>query len=71
MKSIKMEKYENLTSYVTMITQVRDEIATIGEVVKSNDLVRTALNGVTKQWEVFVEAVVAQDNMPSLGLSLG
>ena len=60
-----MNKVENMTAYLTRITQVCDELGAIGEVIKSVELVRTTLNGVTKPWAVFVESVVAREYMPS------
>ena len=65
LKSIKMAKSKNVASYLTRITQVRDDPGTTGEVVASSKLVWTALNGVAKPWVVFVEAIVAKENMPS------
>ena len=54
LKSIKMVKGEVCMTYLTRISQVRDELATVGEVVTGPELVRTALNGVTAPWVVFV-----------------
>jgi hypothetical protein len=42
---------------------MRDELGAVGEVVADNELVRTALNGVTKQWVVFVEGIVARESL--------
>ena len=42
LKSIKMAKGEVLISYLTRISQVRDELAAVGEVVPNAKLVRTA-----------------------------
>jgi hypothetical protein len=67
LKGIKMTKDENVTTYLTKITQVRDELGAVGEVVANNELVKTALNGVTKQWTVFVEGIVARENLPKSG----
>jgi hypothetical protein len=64
LKSIKMTKTENVATYLTKITQVRDELGVVGEVIANNELVRTVLNGVTKQWDVFVEGIVARENLP-------
>jgi hypothetical protein len=64
LKGIKMTKTENVATYLTKITQVRDELGVVGEVIADNELVRTALNGVTKQWVVFVEGIVARENLP-------
>ena len=59
-----MTKAENVTTYLTKITQVRDELGPVGEVVSDSEHVRTTLNGVTKQWIVFAEGIVARENLP-------
>ena len=43
-----MVKGESMLSYLTRISQVRDELATVEEVVPDSELVRTTLNGVSK-----------------------
>ena len=42
---------------------MRDELA-VWEVVPGFELVQTTLNGVAKPWVVFVEAIVARENLP-------
>jgi hypothetical protein len=64
LKSIKMTKAENVVTYLTRLTQVRDELGAVGEAIVDSDLVRTALNGVSKQWVVFVEGIVAREKLP-------
>ena len=54
LKSIKMVKGEVCMAYLTRISQVRDELATVGVVVTGPELVWTTLNGVTTPWAVFV-----------------
>jgi hypothetical protein len=46
---IKMGKEENVYSYLTRVTQVKDESIAVGEVITDSELVRIALNGVTKE----------------------
>ena len=65
LKSIKMAKVEGVITYLTRVSQVRDELATVGEVVPSSELVQTTLNGVAKPWAIFVEAIVARENLPT------
>ena len=48
LKSVHMVKWKGMASYLTKITQVRDELAAVGEVIGNVEMVRTALNGVTK-----------------------
>ena len=65
LKSIKMVKGEVCMAYLTRISQVRDELAAVGEVVTGPELVHTALNGVTAPWAVFVQGLVARENLAS------
>ena len=60
-----MPTFENVASYLAKITQVRDEIAAVRKKVDGSELVRATENGVTKPWTIFVEAIVARENMPS------
>ena len=60
-----MAKAEGVIPYLTRISQVRDELAAVGEVVLGSELVRTSLNGVAKPWAIFVEAIVARENLSS------
>jgi hypothetical protein len=64
LKSIKMTKDENVVTYLTKLTHVRDEFGAVGEAIVDSELVRTTLNGVSKQWVVFVEGIVARENLP-------
>jgi hypothetical protein len=63
--STKMSKGEGVTSYLTRLTQIRDEMATIGDIVPESELVRIALNGFGKQWDVFVKCVVGREQLPT------
>jgi hypothetical protein len=63
LRSTKMAKGESVVTYLTKFTQIRDELAVVGEAVDETELVRTALNGFTKQWEVFVQGVVAREKL--------
>ena len=65
LKSIKMGKAEGVISYLTRISQVRDELATVGEVVPNAKLVKTTMKEVSKPLVVFVEALVARENLPT------
>jgi hypothetical protein len=59
-----MGKEESISSYLTRVAQVKDELAAIGEVITDSELVRIALNGFTKEWEVFVKCVVGREHLP-------
>ena len=65
LKSINMIKWEVILTYLTRISHVKDELPTIGEIVPGPELVWIAMNGVMKPWAVFVEALVARENLSS------
>jgi hypothetical protein len=60
----KMGKEESVSSYLTRVAQVKDELVVGGEVITDSELVRIALNGFTKEWEVFVKCVVGREHLP-------
>ena len=63
--SIKMKNDEGVASYLTRVTQVKDELAAVGETIPDLELVRIALKGFTKKWEVFVKCIVGRETLPS------
>ena len=65
LKGVLMGKCESMVSYPTKITQVRDELAAVGEVAGILEMVHTTLNGVSQQWTVFVQTIIGRENMPT------
>jgi hypothetical protein len=43
---------------------VKDELVAVGEVISDSELVRIALKGFTKEWEVFVKCVLGCEHLP-------
>lgn len=65
LRNTKMTKTDTISSYLTKITQVREELAAVEETVQGSDLIRTTLGGFPKKWEVFVDGIVAREHLPS------
>ena len=59
-----MCKGDSVSSYVSHVYQVKDELAAVGEVISDLELVRIALKGFTKEWEVFMKCVVGHEHIP-------
>ena len=53
-----------VTSYLTQIQWVRDELDAIGEAMDDSELVRMTLKGFTKEWTLFIEGIVAHEKLP-------
>jgi hypothetical protein len=64
LRDTKMTGSETVTSYLTRIQQVRDELAAVGETVSDSELVRTTLKGFTKEWTPFIKGVMAREKLP-------
>ena len=64
LKSVHMSKGESMESYLSRITQVRDELPAIGEVISGSEMVHITLNGVSQQWTVFVQTIIGRENIP-------
>jgi hypothetical protein len=64
--SIKMTKGESVVPYLTRLAQLKDVLAVVGEVMSDSKLVRIALKGFTKDWEVFVKCIVGREKIPDL-----
>ena len=62
---IKMKNDEGVASYLTRVTQVKDELVAVGEIIPDSELVRISLRGFTKKWEVFVKCIVGKETLPS------
>jgi hypothetical protein len=58
-----MGKEESVSSYLTCVAQVKDDLIVVGEVITDSELVRIALNGFTKEWEVFSKCVMGCENL--------
>ena len=62
--NVKMNKDEGVASYLTRVAQVKDELAIVGDIIPDSELVRIALKGFTKKWEVFVKCIVGREKLP-------
>jgi 2-phosphoglycerate kinase len=57
LRNTKMSKTDSVTSHLTRITRVRDQLGTVDETVTYVKLVRVALNGFTKPWTSFIKGI--------------
>jgi hypothetical protein len=50
---MKMDDDENITSYLLRISQLRDQLQAIEEIISEKELVNIVLNGLPKTWDAF------------------
>ena len=64
LKNIKMGN-DSAAGYLTKITNVKDELAAIGEAIPPTELVRIAVNGLPCSWMNFADGVCARETLPT------
>jgi hypothetical protein len=65
LRATRMSKTDTIATYLMKITELHDQLAAIGEEVKSEELVPIALNGFSSSWQPFVQGVCAQEKLPT------
>lgn len=61
---IKMNQSETITSYFMRITELRNQLSTIGHTFDSKELTMLALNGLPTSWESFIQGISARSKLP-------
>jgi hypothetical protein len=51
---VNMSSEDTIVSYLMKITQIRDQLATIGETIQDAKLVNVELRGLPESWEPFM-----------------
>jgi hypothetical protein len=65
LKSIVMTRSDSVTRYLMKVTQVRDQLAAVGEKVADAKLVKMTLNGFPTSPKPFVKGICARENLPN------
>lgn len=62
---IKKTKVDTIATFFMKISQLKDQLLSIGETIDDEELVSTALNGLPTSWESYIQGISAQENQPS------
>jgi hypothetical protein len=54
---MKMNDEDSITSYFVRISQLRDQLQDIEEIISEKELVNIVLNGLPKTWDAFATSV--------------
>lgn len=65
LRNVKMMKNATIATFFTKISQLKDQLAAIGENVEDDVLVQTAIGGLPPTWETFILGICARENQPS------
>jgi hypothetical protein len=60
-----MNDDENITSYFVRISQLRDQLQAIGEIISEKELVNIVLNSLPKTWDAFAASMNTRKEYPT------
>ena len=63
LKSVKAQKSETMQSYFTRVTQIKEQLEAIGDMVEEAEIVMTTLNGLPRDWESFNRGIYARRSL--------
>jgi putative lipoic acid-binding regulatory protein len=64
--NMKMNDDDNITSYFVRISQLRDQLKAIEEIISEKELVNIVLNGLPKTWDAFAASMNTRKEYPTL-----
>ncbi len=60
-----MQKGEQINTFLSRLKEIRDQLTSIGATPDQELMVRTAINAVSEDWEVFVQSILGRSNLPN------
>ncbi len=64
LKNVKVDKSENVQAYLSRVSQIKEQLHAIGDMVEEEEVVMTTLNGLPRSWESFIQGVCSRRKMP-------
>ena len=64
LQSSYMSRTDTVATYSMKISQLRDQLKAIGDIVTDDELVTIALNGFSSSWDPFVQGICSKDVLP-------
>jgi hypothetical protein len=65
-RDTKMSKDDTVASYFVRISQLRDQLQAIEEVIPEKEIVNIALNGLSRSWDAFAASMNTRKEFPTL-----
>jgi hypothetical protein len=65
LRDMKMNDDDNIISYFVRISQLRDQLQAIEEIISEKELVNIVLNGLPKTWDAFASSMNTRKEYPT------
>ena len=63
MKNVKIQNVETMPSYLTRVSQVKEQLEVVDEKVDNAEIVMPTLNGLPRSWDSFIQGICARKNL--------
>jgi hypothetical protein len=60
LKNTRMQKGEMIQEYFSRISEFKEQLQAIGDTIDEDELIMTALNGLTRPWDAFIQTICAR-----------
>ena len=60
LKGVKAQKPETMHSYDTRVSQIKEHLEAIGDMIEDAEVVMTTLNGLPRDWESFIRGICSK-----------
>jgi transposase InsO family protein len=60
LKNTRMQRGESIQEYFSRISQFKEQLEAIGDAIDEDELIMTALNGLTRPWDAFIQTICAR-----------
>ena len=64
LSNLNMSRLELVASYFMRISELKNQLSTIGDPVNDKELVMNTLNGLPPFWEAFIQSLVEKPKLP-------
>jgi len=64
MRSYQMKKGQSIDTLLKGLNEIRDQLTALGATLDQELMVRTTLNAVSEDWEVFIQSILGRGKLP-------
>ena len=60
LKGVKIQKEKTMQSHFSRVSQIKEQLEVIGDMVEETKVVMTTLNGIRREWDFFIIGICAR-----------
>jgi hypothetical protein len=66
LRNLKMTKPDTVATFFMKISEIKDQLGAIGEIISDRELVMITINGLPSHWEPFIQSISGRSCYPPL-----